>query len=263
MYCIAGSVSFSQERLEWDLKTTYSIDSSDIWAIDVLGNTYITKKEVIHKYDSIGVLKFSQSQKSIGRLSSLQPINTMKLVVFSEEQQMFCFLDNTLTPYESCIDLLDHTIGNATEIAVSSQPNKFWVYDQLNSRLHLLSLTQSEQSQEIGNLKGILNSIQISFMLEQNNLLYLIDSTQGVFVLDMYGSLVNSLKRKNITAIQVDSENIYLLENEFITIINLETNAETKIACPLTNVVEFRKADNNFYFRTNTEIKKYKLLFKE
>lgn len=263
-FCCLGFVASTQDSISWSEKAKFVIDTSDIWTADVLANVYITKKEVIHKYDSTGTLKFSQSQKSIGRLSSLHPINTMKLVVFSEEQQIFCFLDNTLTPYESCIDLSDYTIGNASLITVSSQPNKFWVYDQLNSRLHLLSLIQSEQSQEVENLRGILNSIQISSMLEQNNLLYLVDTIKGVFILDMYGSLVNTYKKSGIKEIQADSKYLYLLVNDgSISIVDLETNSEKTIACPFKNTIEFRKNGKYYYFRSKTEIIKYQLLFVE
>lgn len=255
--------SYTQQSYEWKEKETYAIDSSDIWTVDVLGNTYITKKEQINKYDSTGILKFSQSQKSIGRLSLLKPINTMKLVVFSEEQQILSFLDNTLTPYESYIELLDQNIGNATLFTTSSQPDKFWVYDQLNSKLHLLSLDETDQAQEIGNMNGILNSKQISEMIEQNNLLFMLDSTQGIFVLDMYGSLINLIKRAGIKSLQVDNEYIYLLENNQVSILSLDGVQKVKITCPLENVVDFRKTESYFYFRTTSEIKKYQLLFVE
>ncbi len=255
--------TYSQKVTHWVEKGSFAIDSVDIWSADVLGNTYITKKEVIHKYDSIGKLKFSQSQKSIGRLSSLEPINTMKLVVFSEEQQIFCFLDNTLTPYESCVDLIDFDITNATKVAVSSQPDKYWVYDQLNSRLHLLSLAETDQAQEVENLRGLLNSISITFIVEQNNLLYLVDPVQGIYVLDMYGSLVNTIKRSNVKGLYADTENLYLLENDKISIINLNTNEEHKVDCPVSSILEFRKSGSIFYFRTTTQIKKYMLLFDE
>lgn len=259
-----GFSASAQDSIVWKEKAKFSIDTTDIWTSDVLGNLYVTKKELIQKYDSTGVLKFSQSQKAIGRLSSLDPINTMKLIFFSEEQQIFCFLDNTLTPYESCIDLSDYDIGNASLVTISSQPNKFWVFDQLNSRLHLLSLTQSAQSQEVENLRGILNSIQISSMLEQNNLLYLVDTTNGVFILDMYGSLVNTYRKSGVKEIQADSKFLFLLTNDgMISIVDLATNVEKSIDCPLENTIEFRKNGNYYFFRSKTEIKKYKLLFVE
>lgn len=263
LLCICSFEAFTQKKYDWVEKGRYVIDSSDIWTVDLLENVYITKKEVIHKYDSIGNLKFSQSQKSIGRLSVLQPINTMKLVVFSEEQQLFCFLDNTLTPYESCVELIDQNIDNATKFTTSSQPDKFWVYDQLNSRLHLLSLDETDQAQKIENLRGILNTNQISDLLEQNNLLYLVDSLQGIFILDMYGSLVDMIKRVGIKDIQVDNDYIYLLEKNELSILNTEAIEIVKMICPIDEVIEFRKTKNYFYFRTTKEIKKYQLLFTE
>jgi len=253
--------SFSQEQFEWSEKSKFQIDSTDVWAVDILGNTYVTKKEVIQKFDSTGNFKFSQSQKSMGRLSSIQSINTMKFVIFSEEQQMMCFLDNTLTPYETCVGFEDEGINNATNIATSSQPNKFWVYDQLNSRLHLLALSQRNQSQEIENLKGLLNSLQVSFMMEFDNLLYILDSNQGVFVFDMYGSLINFIKRSKCIGIQVDNNSYYLIENDYLVIINRENGAEIKIKCPFEGVIDFKKNGGNYFFRTKKEIKKYHLLF--
>lgn len=252
--------SVSQQKFEWIEKSSYKIDSTDIWTVDVLENVYISKKEIIQKFDSIGNFKFSQSQKSLGRLSSIQVLNTMKLIVFSEEQQQLCFLDNTLTPYESCVNFDEENIGNATKFAVSSQPDKFWIYDQLNSRLHLISSSKLFQNQDIENIKGVLNSNQISFMCEQNNFLYLVDCNQGVYILDRYASLVNFIKRPTIISFQVDSENFYFLEKNKIVLIDIDSNEEINIDAPMDNVIEFKKIGNSYYFRTAKEIKKYHLL---
>jgi hypothetical protein len=257
----ATNSSWGQMDYQWVEKRSLTIDSSGIWSVDVFENVYLTKKDVIHKFDSIATLKFSQSQKSIGRLSALLPVNTMKIVVFSEEQQLFCFLDNTLTPYESCIELIDKNIGNGTLVAVSAQPDKLWVYDQLNSRLHLLSLSETDQSQEIQNLTGILNSLHVSKIVEQNNFLYVVDFDWGVYVLDMYGSLIEGIKRPNIKGLQVEGRRMFFLEEGHVTIIDSESKEETEINCPLEKVIDFRIRGNNFYFRTKTEIKKYELLF--
>lgn len=249
----------AQKRYDWIQKSNYSIDSNDIWSTDVLGNTYITKKETIQKFDSTGKFKFAQSQKSSGRLSSIQPINTMKVAVFSEEQQEICFFDNTLTPYESCVNLEGAKMSYASLMAVSSQPGKFWVYDQLNSRLHLLSLEQTNQTQEIQNLKGMLNSLQLNSMFQYDNFLYLIDFKQGVFVLDVYGSLVNLIKRENFNSFQVDAKNYYFLDENFMFVINRETLEESRIELPFMDIIEFRKTLDYYFFRSAKEIRKYQL----
>lgn len=253
----------AQPKFQWIEKATYNIDSTDNWTADVLGNVYISKRELVQKYDSIGNYKFSQSQKSVGRISSIQAINTMKMIVFSEEQQAMCFLDNTLTPYESCVNFEDQNIGNATKVAVSSQPDKFWVYDQLNSRLQLLSLVQISQAQEIENLKGLLNSIQIAFMFEHNSNLYIVDFSQGIYCLDMYGSLLNFIKKSNFKGFQVDVKFHYFIVEDSVLVIDNETNAEFKVNCPINELIDFKKIGNNYYFRTAKEIKKYQLLLEK
>jgi len=253
------SVKAQNIQHKWLQKSSYTIDSNDIWSTDVLSNTYITKKETIQKFDSTGKLKFSQSQKSSGRISSIQPINTMKLAVFSEEQQEICFLDNTLTSYESCVNLEDVNISYASMMAISSQPGKFWVYDQLNSRLHLLSLEQTNQSQEIENLKGILNSLQLNSMFQYDNFLYIIDLKQGVYVLDMYGSLVNLIKKDRFKSFQVDAKNFYFLEDNYLLIINRETLEEVRVELPFKDIIEFRKSLDYYFFRSTKEIRKYQL----
>lgn len=253
----------AQPKFQWIEKATYKIDSVDNWTADLLGNVYISKRELIQKYDSIGKFKFSQSQKSVGRVSSIQAINTMKMIVFSEEQQEICFLDNTLTPYESCVNFVDQNIGNATKVAVSSQPDKFWVYDQLNSRLHLLSLVQTSQAQEIENLKGLLNSIQIAFMFEHNSNLYIVDFSQGVYCLDMYGSLLNFIKKTDFKGFQVDSDLYYFIEANTLLMFDNEMNTKFKVGCPINEIIDFKKIGNNYYFRTAKEIKKYHLLLEK
>ncbi len=249
------------QNYQWNEKLKINLDSSGIWNVDVLGNVYLTNKELLQKYDSIGVLKFSQSQKSIGRISSIQPINTMKVIVFSEEQQQFCILDNTLTQFEPCIDLMDNDIGNATSVVVSAQPDKFWVYDQLNSRLHLLSLGQTNQKQDIENLKGVLNSAQFSFVTEKNYQLFLVDSTKGVYVLDLYGSLVDLLDFKGVLSVSADETHLFLFQNTQLIIINKETKALIEIKLPDTEIIDFKKSGEFFYFRTPNQIKKYTLNF--
>jgi hypothetical protein len=56
-FLLINSNLLSQSQFKWNQKANYSIDSIEIWAIDVLGNTYISKKENIQKFDSNGVLK--------------------------------------------------------------------------------------------------------------------------------------------------------------------------------------------------------------
>lgn len=260
-----AAISFAQksDSTSWLKVGELKIDQDEKWAIDGLENCIITSKNVIQKYDSAGVLKFSQSSKSFGRLNSIQSINPMKWITFSEEQQLICLLDNTLTLSEQCIDLSGFGIGNATHIAVSSQSDKLWVLDQLNSRLLLLSLGRTNQFQEISNLKGILNISMIASIQEWDNQLFLFDAAGVIYQFDVYGSLLSANKFENIKDFAVKDNTLVLVQNNQLLLRDLAVPEKKLIDLPIKNVLEVKISGNFFYFRTENKIYKYTLLFNQ
>lgn len=255
--------SDSLHQSAWKALHEWEIGDDEIWTTDVLGNVLLTKKNLIQKYDSAGVLKYSQSIRSFGRLQDIQAVNSMKIVAFSEEQQTICLLDNTLTLSENCLELADFNIGNASVFSVSSQPDKIWMLDQLNSRLLLLSLGKTNQFQEISNLKGILDLDHIDQLTEYNNRLYLIDRTKGIYEFDLYGTLLNVISAEGFTNVFFAKENAFLLTIDQLKVINLESLKTTEIPLPVKDVKQFQIIESTFYFRSPNKIYNYLLSFPE
>ena len=246
-------------KYAWTKQLELSIGENDNWSVDVLGNVYVTANRTIQKYDSLGVKKFSQSIKSLGHLKSLRPINTMKLLTFSEEQQLICVLDNTLTLSEECIDLSGFDIGNATMVAVSGQPDKVWVVDQLNSKLILLSLGGTDQFQEIKNLQGILNIAGIVAIQEVNNELFLASSDGKIYRFDLYGSLIDMHDIGSFTSFIIEGNSLVALNNDHLVLHNWEDESQLRVELPLVGIKDVALSGNFFYFRTENKILKFVL----
>jgi hypothetical protein len=164
---------------------------------------------------------------------------------------------------EQCLDLSEFGIGNATHIAVSSQSDKLWVLDQLNSRLLLLSLGRTNQFQEISNLKGILNISMIASIQEWNNQLFLLDAAGIIYQFDVYGSLLSANKFDNIKDFAVKENNLILIQSNQLLLTNLAISEKKLIDLPIKNVFEVKISGNFFYFRTENKIYKYTLLFNQ
>ncbi len=243
----------------WTKQLELSIGENDNWSVDVLGNIYITANRTIQKFDSLGANKFSQSIKSLGHLKSLKPINTMKLLTFSEEQQLICVLDNTLTLSEECIDLSSFDIGNATMVAVSGQPDKVWVVDQLNSKLLLLSLGRTDQFQEIKNLQGILNISEIVAIQEVENELFLASSEGKIYRFDLYGSLINVHDMGEFSSFIIEGTSLVALNGDKLILHNSEDSSQLSVNLPIKGVKDIALSGNFFYFRTDNKILKFVL----
>lgn len=257
---LLSGISFGQDTLniEWKLERNYSIDSSEVWTVDALGNVFIAGKDHIEKYDSVGVLKFEQSIKSLGSVAQFESINTMKLVHFSTEQQTICFFDNTLTKSENCIDLGEYDIYSAGYVATSVRSDKIWILDNLNSKLLLFDINGNVmQMIETENLKGVLdlqNAIQI---IERNSRLYVLDKEKGIFVFDIYGSLIELIEFEEAAGIDSHDNWLFILKNDIIYRVDLKTKITSEIVLPVKDVQSFRIQNEHLFLRTSKNVHKY------
>ncbi len=275
LFIVVGGNLLAQDTLyhegdtllySWSLEHKFPMQSNDVWSVDKLENVYVSDGESIKKYDSTGVLKFQQSIKSFGQVTQLAPVNSMKLIYFSQEQQTLCFLDNTLTATEDCIDLADYEIYNAEWIATSTRPELLWVYDNVNSTLKLISLkTLGEVNLEIVNVIGILGLESIDKILEAGQYLYVFDASKGVYQLDFYGGLIRKWDTVGESSIAADQEShlFRLRENEVLAQGLLEGSAEEQAIFQLPNegISEFQIMGTHLYFRTSKTVHKYTLHF--
>ena len=169
-----------------------------LWNIDELQNVYLIQGNTLIKCDSSGKQLFSQSIKSIGNVAQIEPINALKIAVFSEEQQSICLFDNTLTLNGECNYLDKFGIRNAKLISRSNRPNLFWIYDQFNSTLLLIDIISNKTIQKIDNIKGLIlkgeEENEVEKIQEFNNHLYLFDSKETIYEFDQLMTLSGEFK---------------------------------------------------------------------
>jgi hypothetical protein len=230
----------------------------DIWNIDNLGNLYVIQNNSISKLDSSGKQTYSQSIKSLGRISEIEPINAMKLVLFSEEQQSICFMDNTLSVNGNCKYFDAFDVKNAKLIATSNRPNLIWVLDEYRSTIRLIDIVNDKIIQRVENMKGILNeSSDFVDLTEKNNFLYLTLANGKVYQFDQMLS-ETGIQLDNFAQISSNKEELafYLKDNQF-TIMNLSSNETKSINFLEKNVIDFKIQGDFLYFRSERIISNY------
>lgn len=265
LFTISLSVSFSQDSIvySWEKIRSHSVNEDEVWTVDLLENIYISEGEMIHKYDSFGSLKFSQSIKSLGGATCLVPMNAMKLIHFSEEQQTLCYFDNTLSSMNDCVDLSRKNIVSAELVCGSSQPNKIWVLDNLNSTLHLLSLGVVQQNQEVGNLQGVLDVANITQIRERSNTLFVLDKSKGIYVFDLYATLIEFIPGENIQQLDAYDRTLFTVSKNMLSVRLLVTGEEFSVELPIDDVDELCYRNHFFYLRSGGNIHKYRLQLSE
>ena len=230
------------------------------WTIDNIGNLFVQQGNTITKTDSTGKQTFTQSIKSLGEISQISAINSMKIVLFSEEQQSICILDNTLTINGKCKYLDQYNISNAKFIAVSNRPNLVWIFDQFNSSLFLIDLIQDKIIQKVENFAGIAAiKSELIGMEEYQNKLYLYDSEQ-IYEFDLMLNWSNTFI-KTATNFSFSNDNIIGLNNQTLTFTSISSNERNIFTSKtLEQFQDFQMIGFDLYFSKGKKISKFKLI---
>jgi len=258
---IGGLCSMAQDSLgyQWKELQSYPVKQNEIWHIDVLEYYFTSDNGTINKYSLDGKLMFSQSIKSLGQIKDFVSINTSKLIHFSEEQQTLCYFDNTLTALDDCVDLADEGLVNVTMISASSQPNKVWVFDRFNSRLLLLSLNGLNQQQEIMNIIGTLDIKEVSQIKERGNRLFVVDPIKGVYIFDVYGSLIEFVPEVGVIQVDGHEKAMFTLHENELSVRFFDSGKSQSVALPIHGITGFMYRNQHFFFKANETVHKFEL----
>lgn len=202
-------VAFSPATRKPDVMVTVEADKM---TSDNLGNVYLIKDESIFKYDSLGVLQKTFSNKTFGAITSADATNALRIILFYKDFNRVVTLDNTLS--ENGEPLTLETIGFPMVSLVSaSHDNGMWIYDMRNFELMRLN-RNLEVEHRSGNLSQILGiDLQPNFIIEKDNRLFLNNPGTGILVFDVFGTYSKTLPILNLKSFQVmDNLVIYYKE---------------------------------------------------
>jgi len=180
----------------------------------------------------------------------------MKILFFSEEQQLVGIIDNSLTFQGENFDLSTYGLSYVQAFSSSFQNNKFWVYDQDNSKLELLS-TNKQQSVKVENLKSLLGFNEVCQLIEEGNYLYLFDKTKGVYKLDNYGNLIDFIPTQSGIYISVEKNVVYVLSENKIRAYSEKEVEPIALSLPCADILQFKKQGAYFYFLEKNKLSKF------
>lgn len=251
---ILSITTFGQK---WELKGELNIpEQTDYWRVDDLGNYYFLDGLEIDKYNSNGKLLYKQSIKNQGAIKQIEEINSLKLVLFSEEQQQLCFIDNTLTQNGNCISLNDYDFQNVSCISSANRSNLLWIYDEYNSSLVLFDYVNKIKLQSVSNLGGIIGLKTIVMLKELNSQLYLLDDASEVYIFDLFMNLRSHYKLKE-TPISTNDSGLITWNNSDLSNYTQFGELNRLMALPIPNIEEIKYMSNCYYMRSQNKISKF------
>lgn len=218
-------------------------------AVDNLENIYIvTVSDQLQKYDRYGdsASVYNQS-KRFGKLHSIEVTNPLKILLFYKDFSTVVILDRFLSE-RSSIDLRKIDILQATAISLSFD-NNIWIFDGVDNRLKKID-EQGNLMIQTEDLRGIFpKAIKPVKIINQNNIVYLYDPSEGIYLFDHFGSFQRKFPIKNWTNLNViDQLIVGTIDNDFKTY-NTSTLIEHSYRLPssLQNFDHYIITNNSIY----------------
>ncbi len=240
------------------LNENYTMEKGLKWIPDGTGNILFYKSNNLFKAQKGQLPNFTQSIRAAGEITQLLPINAFKTILFSNDQQQLCILDNTFSQNGGCIDLEDYEVQNAKLCAVSARPNLIYIFDEFNSTLLLVDFIDLKTKQSVLNVAALIGrELNIIELKEYHNELFALNEDGSVLVFDMFLNLKGQL---NTTMNALNFWNDYTVDLrgnklEFYSLNNgkISFTIECEAAAALS------VHGNSFYFSNNEELSTYEL----
>jgi hypothetical protein len=210
------SISFANAQVStFNLISTINVDAKEIQT-DRMGNLYIiSKTNQLYKYSSSGKLLSTLNYNYSGNITSLDVSNTLEIYVFYRELNSIVFLDNNLA-FRGDINLSNFGIGQASSIA-RSYDNGIWIFDVVDLQVKKLGKDgvislQSNNVRQFTQAK----SIMPTFMFDNNDRLYVNDSTLGILVFDVFTNYIKTIPIKGIVDFKILGDDLYFSKNQVL-----------------------------------------------
>jgi len=244
---------FSQNLKLSAIKSDFTeLEADNFVGFDGFNNCFYTKNNILYKKVDTIILQYQNL--GLGKISSVDILNPLKVVLFYEEFNSVIILDNQLNEIQKIEFSKLETPILASAIGMSGQ-NKLWLFNSLNQQIGLFDLSLN-QLQIIGNpLKDGMNFYQTNF-----NYFQFIDKNNQWNTYTIFGRFFQSGTVEKNTQIQfVDDKKYFFVTNELLFLKDVSSNKIYEIEIVEKSFKKFYYKDQILSIFTNEGITNYKI----
>jgi len=205
--------------------------------IDVLGNSYLIKKNTLYKCNASGSIICNYSDKGKGVISHVNTSNPLKITVLYAESGMLVVLDNTLSPIGNVIHLSELDIYDPV-VCCAADDNGFRLYDAASGRFGFFQWNGNMIRQSVDIRSQFQNSFIPDDMVQSGKYTIALSQSEGMVVLDQSENIRNIIPpEKGIMSVGPDGFSV--AAEDRISIFHPETAEESFISFQNKGIQKF------------------------
>lgn len=207
--------------------------------IDPLGNCYYLSNDDLIKTNAQGKELVRYSMKNLGKPSSIDVSNPLRILVFYAAQAVIRILDNNLID-QSELDI--RSLGILQPKVIAGTPDQgIWIFDEISAGLIKIDTKLKSNALSV-DLTQLLGRRPNPLQLIANQYWLVMVEQQGIIVFDQFGSKLKSIPlEKSPVTLQLSENSLFFTDREELMNYNMNLNT-------------FRKENN---FCSKTAVKAY------
>ncbi|MDF9795511.1 hypothetical protein OKW21_000774 [Catalinimonas alkaloidigena] len=206
-------------------------------SFDALGHLYIASEPgVLSKYDRQLEEVQSYSSPALGKITSLDATQMLKVFAFYENRQEFQYFDRFLTPSQtSSIKTAPFSHFSA---ATLSNDQMIWLFDENNIQVVKYNPIVENVVLKVNLHYFLPERADVQSLKEYGNRLYLHQGNE-ILVFDFLGNLIDKLPIEINQPFQISNNQLYYASGKDVFFVNLLTMEQKKYSLRSTDDIKF------------------------
>lgn len=251
MLMVAPLFSYAQSIAHAKLVYSHTLPISSPTTVsqDRNGAVYVLgPQRNLLRLDALGRPLDTFSPPTRGRISTMEAWNPMKVLLFYEDSQTLLLLDRFLRPISST-DLRDINYNGLAKVAALSSDDGVWLFDETNLTLSKLDLRQRKVTIETPlNLILSRERFDVLQLREYQNLLYLLDANNGLYVFDNLGNYKQQIPLSGVRYVGFRDNELYYVQQEQLHFMDLYTSEKRVLPLPANKSYSNALAGNGLIY---------------
>lgn len=247
------SITGFAQKLNTTLIDSNSLVCDTYIGFDTLGDYYFIKDNVFTKKSKLQLWQYKNI--TLGKITSVDIINPLQIVLFYEQFNTIILLDNQL----NVVQKLDLSLLNNSLIAANvslSGRNQLWVYNSSNQKLGLYDYNKNTLTEFPIPIQGTIKHTQSDF----NSFIW-IDNLNNCYSSDIFGKINLLCTVPAYDKIQIiDNERIIFSITHKLYLLNYVKKSIIEIEIVENSFENFYYKEQNLAIFTNQQIKNYKII---
>ncbi|MFD2891911.1 hypothetical protein ACFS5J_07805 [Flavobacterium chuncheonense] len=250
LYLVCYSNGFSQQHYNTQIVDSINISADQFIGKDSFDNYYTITENTLQKTNSSK--SFVYKNVALGKLTSVDILNPLQIVVLYKEYNTIVILDNQLSEVQKINGNNYNIIFEGCGLTIQ---NKLWFYDMATLKIGLFNLEDDSYKFISTPLNNTLKYCQSDY-----NRFYWIDDDNEFYSITFFGKIKSLGKVPTFNSAQILSETnlLYKLENQ-LYLLDLSKKEEIELKTDKKTFSNFCLKGEFLSIFTNNKVINYKI----